>query len=51
MYIYLDFIMWTDQKVNVPEPTTKQMTQMGIGFIIKWEQLKGEKNGILFLSK
>lgn len=43
--------MWADEKVNVPELTMKKITPMEIGFTIKWEQLKGGKNGILFLSK
>lgn len=47
MYIYFDFIVWTDQKENVPELWMELMTQKEIIFNIKWEQLKAEKNGIL----
>lgn len=51
MYIYFDFIMWTDQKENVPELMMELMTQKEISFNIKWERLEVEKGGILFCLK
>lgn len=51
MYVYFDFIVWTDQKENVPELWMELMTQKEIIFNIKWEQLKAEKNGILSCLK